>query len=118
MVLVLLTIILRKRALAAGALFLLLLTMFMLWVAGQPELIPAYAAVAALCAFVAVRYGVIAFAAMQTTFFVLFQASAETSPWLVGLSIIPVVFIVALALWAFRVSLGGQTVWHPALLDE
>jgi serine/threonine-protein kinase len=118
MILVLLTIILRKRALAAGALFLVFLTIYMINVGGQHELIPVYVAVAALETFVVVRFGMIAFAAMNTTFFVIFFASAETSSWIAGLAVIHVAAIVALALWAFRVSLGGQTMWHPNLLDD
>ncbi len=118
MILVLLTIILRKRALAAGALFLVFLTIYMINVGGQHELIPVYVAVAALETFVVVRYGLIAFVAMGTTFLVIFFASAETSPWIAGLAMIHVAAIVALALWAFRVSLGGQTLWHPDLLDD
>jgi len=118
MILVLLTIILRKRALAAGALFLLMLTTFIPLAVGQRELIPFYVAVAAMLAFVVVRYGIVAFAATLTTFFVLFNASAETSPWLAGLSMIPVAFIVALALWAFRVSLGGQSLLPEGALGD
>jgi hypothetical protein len=117
MMLVLWTIILRKRAAAMGALFLVALTYFMLGVAGQPELVPVYAAVAAWLTFVVVRFGVITCVAMQTTFFGLFNVITGSSPWLVALSAIPVVFVVALALWGFRVSLGSQSVWHPDLLD-
>ncbi len=118
MILVLLTIVLRKRALAAGALFLYVLTNYMLNVGGQHELIPVYVAVAALETFVIVRYGLIAFATAFATFFVVFFASAETSSWIAGLAMIHVAIIVALTLWAFRVSLGGQTPWHPDLLDD
>ena len=118
MILILLTILLRKRALAAGALFLVFLTIYMINVGGQHELIPVYVTVAALETFVVVRYGLIALAVLQTTFFVIFYAYAETSSWIAALTMIHVAAIVALALWAFRVSLGGQTLWHPDLLDD
>jgi hypothetical protein len=118
MMLVLLTIILRKRALAAGVLFLIVLITSLGRLAGQHELIPFYVAVAALQTFVVVRYGLIAFAALNTTYFVLLFVSAETSSWIAAPSMIHVAAIVALALWAFRVSLGGQTLWHPDLLED
>jgi hypothetical protein len=118
--LVILTMILRKRSLAIGGLFVANIAFFMVAIAGQrPAEIPAFIVIAALVTFIIVRYGVLAIAVTQASFFAMIGA-----PDLIGAGSIatfaPValIAIVATAIWAFRVSLGGQSPFSASLLDE
>ncbi|HEX2061711.1 MAG TPA: hypothetical protein VHK90_13305, partial [Thermoanaerobaculia bacterium] len=117
--LVLLTMLLRKRALAIAALFLLNLAFFMIAVGPRPELAPPFVLVAALVAFVTVRYGLLAVAVLQgVAFLIMFTAPPVGPGWLVTYGLVPVTIIAALTVWAFVVSLGGQSPFDSALLDE
>ncbi|HEX2122832.1 MAG TPA: serine/threonine-protein kinase [Thermoanaerobaculia bacterium] len=118
LILVMSTIVLRRRALAAGAFFVINLAYFLLATGGQLPLVPAHAAVAALLAFIALRYGLLAYAVLQMTFLAIHYGTATSPSWLLMISAIPFAIVAALALWAFRTSLGGQSLFSAALLDD
>ena len=118
--LVILTMILRKRSLAIGGLLVANIAFFMLAVAGQrPAEIPAFIAVSALVTFITVRYGLLAIAVTQASFFAIISA-----PDLIGggsiatFAPVALIAVLAMAIWAFRVSLGGQSPFNASLLDE
>jgi hypothetical protein len=117
--LVLFTIVLRKKALAAAGLFVLVATFFFLAFVDLPAAVPSYLAVAVLLTFIAVRYGVLAFAVAQGTCMSLLHAPLLAGAgWATAISPLSLVAIAALTLWAFYISLGGQSPFSAALLDE
>jgi hypothetical protein len=118
LILVLSMIVLRKRVLAGAVFFIVNLGYFMLATGGQLALVPAYAAIAVLLAFVALRYGLLAYAVVQMTYLAIYYGTATSPPWLLVSSLVPFGIIASLALWAFRTSLGGQSLFSAALLDD
>ncbi len=116
--LVLMTTIFRKRVLG--------IVVFSLIVAGlhvvkftAPADIPILVAIAALVILVSVRYGMLALIAMRATFTPLMDMpAANGAAWVTTLAAIPFLAVIALALWAFYVSLGGQSPWKMAAFDE
>jgi Protein kinase domain len=117
--LVIFTIVLRKRALAGAALFAVNLTFFWLSVAQRPASIPSYVVIAMLLTFITLRYGLLAFCVAQATFFALFQAPLlPGAGWATAVAPVTLAAVLALAVWAFRTSLGGQAMFSAALLDE
>ncbi|HEX8412050.1 MAG TPA: serine/threonine-protein kinase [Thermoanaerobaculia bacterium] len=118
-VLVLFTILLRKKALAVTGLFIVAATFFMLAVGHRPEVIPSFLGIAALLTFVTVRYGALAVVVTQGTFLALFhEPLLAGGGWATAISPISLVAVTALAIWAFFVSLGGQSPFSAALLDD
>jgi hypothetical protein len=114
-----LMIVLRRRPLVAAALFLMNVTHFWLAVGQRPASVPSYIAVAVLLTFVTLRYGLVALVVMQATFFSLLMSPLlPGAGWATASSPITLVAVIALALWAFHTSLGGQRMFSPALLDE
>lgn len=112
-------IVLRRRALAGAALFLVYLTFFWLSVAQRPASIPSYLAIASLLAFVMLRYGLVAITVTQATFFALFRAPLlPGAGWATATAPVTLATVIALALWAFHTSLGGQPMFSSKLLDE
>ncbi|HUP60984.1 MAG TPA: serine/threonine-protein kinase [Thermoanaerobaculia bacterium] len=118
LILVLATIAFRKRAIAGAVFFVINLAYFMLATGGQLALVPTYAVVALLLAFIALRFGLLAYAVLQMTFIAIYYGIATTPSWLLLNCAIPFAILAALALWAFRTSLGGQTLFRAGLLDE
>jgi hypothetical protein len=117
--LVLLTMLLRKRPFAIAMLFVLNLAFFLVSVGVQPMLMPPFALVAALITFVTVRYGLLAVAILQgVAFLVQFTAPPIGPYWLMTYGLVPIVVVIALALWGFVVALGGQSPFNASLLDE
>ena len=116
--LVVMTMIFRKKALAVGAFAIVLVGLAFLG-APDPSALPAVIAAAALWVFVTVRYGLLTVIAMQATYAALAQLPfASGAAWATTLIAVPVIAVIALAVWAFRLSLGGQTVLSAKLLDE
>ncbi|HEY0160210.1 MAG TPA: serine/threonine-protein kinase [Thermoanaerobaculia bacterium] len=115
--LMLLAMILRRRALAICALFAILLAMFL---AGSSEayLIPTFAISAAIITYIVARRGLLAAAAMWATFFALFfvPLPVDTGWASMRTLIVPLAFLAA-AVWAFRTSLAGQPAFGTAF-DE
>jgi hypothetical protein len=116
--LVVLMMILRKRALAAAGLFLFFLTIFVLAVAGDWKVVPFVGLAAALLTFIAVRYGVLAFAVTQMTFAVVFFAPHVSTSWATPMLICLYAAVALLAVWAFRTSLGGQSLLGEGVLGD
>jgi serine/threonine-protein kinase len=103
-----LTMILRRRTLAIVAFFLVILVIRF----GVPDLsaLPGRAVMTALLTFVAVRYGLLALMAFEATFTMLYWVPALTGvSWAAPLIAIPFGVLAALALWAFRTSLGSTS---------
>jgi hypothetical protein len=117
--LVIFTVLLRKRALAGTAVLALWVTFFSLSVAQRPSSIPSYVAIALLLTFLSLRYGPIALAVTQGTFFAFLSAPLiPGAGWATAVAPVTLVAITALALWAFRTSLGNQPMFSASLLDE
>jgi serine/threonine-protein kinase len=118
LILVLATIAFRRRAIAGAVFFVINLAYFMLATGGQTALVPVYAVVALMLAFIALRFGLLAYAVLQMTFIALYYGMATTPSWLLLHCAIPFAILAALALWAFRTSLGGQSLFSAGLLDD
>ncbi|HEX8617450.1 MAG TPA: serine/threonine-protein kinase [Thermoanaerobaculia bacterium] len=117
--LVVFTIVLRRRALAGAALFTVLLTFFWLAVGQRPASVPSYVVIAGLLSFITVRYGLVALSVAQATFFALFMSPLlPGAGWATATAPVALAVVVALALWAFHTSLGGQPMFSATLLDD
>ena len=82
--------------------------------------IPAAVAVTALLIFAAVRFGVLAFTVALFVYGLLVSAplTLDLSRWYAARGLFFVALILALAIWAFRVSLGGKAAFAGSRLDE
>ena len=82
--------------------------------------IPAGVAIATLMIFVAVRFGILALTFAQFTAIALSQLplTLDLSRWYAPRSLVVVGLLVALAVAAFRVALGGKPAFGVAQLDE
>jgi hypothetical protein len=119
LMLTILTIVLRRRSLAAASLSAMYLTYFWLSVAQRPGSMPSYVAITALLSFISLRYGLVALTVTQATFFALFRAPLlPGAAWATATAPVTLAVVIALALWAFHTSLGGQPMFSAALLDE
>jgi serine/threonine-protein kinase len=116
--LVIFMIVLRRKSLAAGALYALAVTAFTFATAGQWTAIPFNAFLAGVMTLVAVRYGLLAFAFLQGTFGAIFSIPSVSASWAAPMMVIPYAAVALLALWAFHTSLGGQPMFSASLLDE
>ncbi|HYI13279.1 MAG TPA: protein kinase [Thermoanaerobaculia bacterium] len=115
--LVLLTMILRRRSLAVAVFFVIVTGVFM---AASTEIyiIPLFAFMMSVVTYVVARRGLLAAVAMWSTFFLLFFVPLpEGIGWAATRTmIVPIVFV-AVTLWAFRTSLGGQPAFAKVLDD-
>jgi len=111
--LVTLTILLRRRSLGIAALVLLILTALTAAYHGNPHLIPFGVAVAAILTFVLVRSGLLAVAVLQAVFGMTFAYpfTFGVASWATSTSLVSVAIITALSVWAFKTSLGGQSIF-------
>jgi hypothetical protein len=117
-VLVVLTIVLRRRWLAVAAFYAVV---FLGLRSASAELwaIPFFAASAGLFTLVVARFGMLSMAAMQTTFFaVFFAALPDAFAWYTARGLTTVVLVFACAVWAFFTSLGGQRAFAANVLDD
>ena len=114
-VLVLAQVLTRRRWLA-GALGVLLLVALSLSGENYAVELPAGIVVAALTIFVAVRYGILALCLAFFANLVLAEAplTLDLSRWYAGRGLFAVAVIAALAVYAFRLSLGGAGVRRSA----
>jgi hypothetical protein len=115
---VLLTIVLRRRPLAAAAFFAL---MFAGYLMASTDLawMPGFALIAAIFTFVVTRYGLLAAAAMHLTFMAtFFYPHPDAFAWYTLRGIIPLLLLLALMVWAFVTALGGQRAFAGNVLDE
>ena len=116
--LVVLMMVFRRRALAGAGLFVLILTGFLFAIAGQWLMAPFVVLVAALITFIAVRYGLLALVMTQATFYMLFFAPHVSTSWAAPMMACAYVTWALVALWAFRTSLGGQTLLGEGVLGD
>jgi hypothetical protein len=110
-------IVLRKRALIGPGFFVVFFGLY-LFASTDPAILPIFAALSALLAFTIVRFGLLGMAASTATFAALFSSPMpDTAAWYTLRALIPTIAFVALAIWAFRTSLGGQRAFAGSL-DE
>jgi serine/threonine-protein kinase len=117
--LVFFTLLLRKRVLAGTTLALILVAYLCMSVAQRPASVPSYLVIALMLAFLALRYGPVALVVTQGTFFAFLSAPLlPGAGWATATAPVTLAAVIALALWAFHTSLGGQPMFSASLLDE
>ena len=118
-VMVLALVLLRRRWLAAVFATLLLMSLALSGENYAVE-VPAGLLIAAITITVAARFGILALCFAYFTNLVLVEAplTLDFSRWHAGRGLFLAGFIVALAVWAFRVSLGGRSAFPGARLEE
>ena len=118
-VLVLAVIVLRRRWLAAALATVLLMSLALSGENYAVEL-PAGLLIAAIGIAVAARFGILAWCFTCFTSLILMETplTLDFSRWHAGRGLFLAGFVVALAVWAFRVSLGGKPAFAAARLDE
>ena len=118
-VLVLGQVLLRRKWLAIAFAGLLLVTLSLSGENYTVELMSGIC-MAALTIFVAVRFGILAlcFAFLVNILFLEAPFSLDFSRWYAGRGLILAGLVAALAVYAFRISLGGKSAFAGARLDE
>ena len=117
-ILFLLRLLLRRQWLAAGVAALLLA------VGGFGPLssfsLPATVLTAATIVIITMRFGLLALTAalFAINLLVYFPLTFKFSSWYVGIGLMAPLAILALAVWAFYTSLGGQKVFRGSLLED
>lgn len=115
--LTLLLIVLRRRLFAAIGVFALMLTVF-LFASTELPMVLQFILISALIAFVVARYGLLAMMSFQTAFHIgLHSVMPDALDWYTARAIVPILFLAALAIWAFRTALGNQRAFAFSL-DE
>ena len=115
-VLMVLTILFRRRAFAVAGAWLLLFAGFLF---ASMMMFPVFAIITTLAIFVAARYGLLASAAMQAVYAAMvFYPLPDAAAWYTARGLIAPAVVVAIAIWAFRTSLGGQRLFSTGLLDQ
>ena len=115
--LVLLTMILRRRALAIAAFYLILAAVFMA-ASTEPYVVAVLLVVNVLTTYIVARRGLLATVAMWFTFHALFFVPLpEGIGWAATRTVIVPIAFAALAIWAFRTSLGGQPAFAKVMDD-
>jgi hypothetical protein len=116
--LVILTIVLRRRSFATIGVFAVFFTAFLFASDEASTLVP-LAIVAAIYATVISRFGMLAMAAMQMTFAAICLAPLpDAMAWYTSRAMVSPLLTLLLALWAFSTSLGGQRAFAENMLDE
>jgi hypothetical protein len=109
-------LVLRRRLFAAAGLVAIMFAGYYFATGGVSI---AMVAVTAIITTIAVRYGLLALAVSQVTFFAIFNSPQFAGgSWFTLTGMIPVALIVAAAVWAFRTSLGGQQAFAATAFDE
>jgi serine/threonine-protein kinase len=111
---------LRKPWLGIGAfmVFAWAMTLFRAWAWGGPPdwtIVAAAAAVVAVVTVVALRFGLLVVVVMQFAQRFLDHSilTTDIGAWYGRSSLIAVLLVSAVTIWAFRVSLGGRSLLHP-----
>jgi hypothetical protein len=119
-VLVILAILLRRRGLAAGGLYLAQLVAYAFASGGHKFVFVSSIIIAAIFTAVIVRAGLLAIVTAQTVFESVFfnPVSVDFSAWYLPGGIVPILFVALLTAFAFRTALGNQPMWCGKLLDE
>jgi hypothetical protein len=106
--LMLFSIVLRKRAFAIGAIWLLIFALFS-FASHEPARLAQFAVIATIFAIMTGRIGLLAVVAFHTTFSAtFFNPTPGALAWYTTRAAIPPLLIILLALWAFHTSLGDQ----------
>jgi hypothetical protein len=117
-VLMIFTIVLRRRAFGVAALAVVFFTIFT-FASRESWVLPAFVIASAIYTTLVARYGLLAIAAAHMTFAALFfYPLPDAAGWYTLRTLTPVLFITAVALWAFRTSLGGQRAFAAIKLDD
>ncbi len=116
--LVVFMLVLRKRAFAGAALFGVWLTAYIVASGGGWAIFPAIAFLALMLTVISIRYGLLAFCVLQATFITIFSIPNVSGSWATPHVIIPFTVVALLALWAFRTSLGGQSLLGEGVLGD
>lgn len=114
-ILVTFMLVLRRRLAATVAVVLLMMTGY--YFATGAVLIGT-TLIAILIAFIASRFGLLATAVAQAVFLCVFHHPLFTAGSWQSIQVLPVAFVGLAAVWAFYGSLGGQSPFSAALLDE
>jgi serine/threonine-protein kinase len=106
----------RRGAIAAFA----ILFGAMLLQGSHPFVVPFYFALSVAYIFVAARFGMLALAVAQFVFFMIefYPYTTDPSSWYFGVTLFATGVIVALAVYGFRVSLGGHALIRGGLLED
>jgi serine/threonine-protein kinase len=106
----------RRGAFAGWALFM---TAFVLG-GSPPYALLFYGALSAAYIFVAARFGLLAVTVAQFVFFMVefYPYTTDPSAWYAGVTVFAASAVAALAVYGFRVSLGGRPVFRAGLLEE
>jgi hypothetical protein len=119
-VVVFFAIVLRRRSFGIAALYLVMLGTQLVASRGHwPIVIAGFLIPAIYCATLA-RFGLLAMATLQFAFGATFfrPLAVDPSSFAFASACVPIVVLAALALWAFRTSLGGQPAFSVSLLDD
>ena len=117
-ILMVLTIILRRRALAVGGLFAMLFGGY-LFATTELWAMPTFILLAATFTYIVARWGLLASIAMQFAFFAIFTFPLpDAFAWYTARASLTLVLVVAVAIAAFLTSLGGQRAFAANLLDD
>jgi len=112
--------ILRRERLALIPLWLLILALSMLVMQASLMMIPLVALYSIIFIFVLYRYGLLAlaFALFVNHLWVFFPLTSDFTAWYATDFVISLVICIALAVYGFYTSLGGQPVFKGGLLQE
>ena len=117
-VLMLLIIVLRRRWLAVSGIFALQFTGF-LFANTDPSAIVIFLILSIILTFVVARYGMLATTVTYVAFFAVFAYPLpDAFAWYTARGLTTVLFMLALTVWAFVTSLGGQRAFAANLLDD
>ena len=117
-ILMVLTIVLRRRALAIGAMFALLFGGYLL-ASTAPWAMLSFALIAATFTYVMARWGLLATMATQFVFLALFlYPLPDAFAWYTARASMTLVLVVVLVIAAFITSLGGQRAFAANVLDD
>jgi hypothetical protein len=115
----LLSLLPRSGRRAAAGLWLLFMTAMLL--EGQhPYILPFMGARAAAHTFVNARFGLLALSVAPFVFFMVefYPYTTDPSAWYAGVTLFAASVIVAIAVYGFRVSLGGRALFRRGLLED
>jgi serine/threonine-protein kinase len=106
----------RRAAFGAWALFVTALLVG----GNHPYVMIFSGALAAIYIFVAARFGMLAIAVAQFVFFMVefYPYTTDPSDWYAGVTLFAASVIMALAVYGFRVSLGGRSLFRGGLLED
>jgi hypothetical protein len=115
MILMIFTIVLRRRTIAVGAFFAMYIGLLLIG-SSDPRWFPWYPVLAGMVTLVVARYGLLSAAALHFAFeIVLHYPVPDALDWYTVRTLVPLVTMLALAAWAFRTSLGDQRAFNVSL---